>query len=632
MSRPLRTYTVQAPDGRTITLEGPDGAPQDEVIRRAQSMYQQQYGGGSTSVSKPKPKPAPGFGGSGTYTREMSPSQLQGEMDLQRLEGVGIDPSSPIIGTGKNIIGGIGELIKPLVEGGTGSPKAILEFGKNVGSAGLGLLKAPFDWAEGMISGVQGDEEGFQRANRGMGTALSATVPAARAVSKIPGAISNSRNLSLGRTSLDDLGGIRPPIKPTIVEVGVAPKLTGTELLQYHPSVQLLAEGLGGKSNLLKMNRLQQAFNEALPDLKAAQSSTIRTAIDSPEKLRLVADIARNRVWNDSIAPAIVGEVELTPIGEGMLRSIPDSIRIQRPKQYLALVKDINSRFINKRATAQQVHGFAKEARAAIRSALAKNDFDMAAALETPSGKMAAAYNDTLRDVLWKHVETQTGRDIRPQLQRYGALSDIEQSALKSTVPPTFIERLFGSYVPPTQSGLKGRIGASVFGHWIDDYSKVRRAFDQYQLEPQKVTQPFNARYTPPSRQLGTGMPPPEPMRPEMSMGEPIIQVESAPSVTRANSLPLPMNESRLNYGAGYNQPAYENFQYTGEVPPTPPLRQPSGPGVLKSSSVFPKSPKSGDRFRYNNETYIYTRNGWVPYVKPKTSTPKRSLPPLDEP
>jgi hypothetical protein len=38
----LPRYTVQAPDGKTIILEGPEGASQDEVIRQAQALYQQQ--------------------------------------------------------------------------------------------------------------------------------------------------------------------------------------------------------------------------------------------------------------------------------------------------------------------------------------------------------------------------------------------------------------------------------------------------------------------------------------------------------------------------------------------------------------------------------------------------------------
>jgi hypothetical protein len=38
----MATYTVQAPDGKTITLEGPANAPQDVVIAQAQRLYAEQ--------------------------------------------------------------------------------------------------------------------------------------------------------------------------------------------------------------------------------------------------------------------------------------------------------------------------------------------------------------------------------------------------------------------------------------------------------------------------------------------------------------------------------------------------------------------------------------------------------------
>ena len=36
----MAQYTVQAPDGNTITLEGPDGASQADVIAQAQKLNQ----------------------------------------------------------------------------------------------------------------------------------------------------------------------------------------------------------------------------------------------------------------------------------------------------------------------------------------------------------------------------------------------------------------------------------------------------------------------------------------------------------------------------------------------------------------------------------------------------------------
>jgi hypothetical protein len=38
----MKQYTVQAPDGKTITLEGPEGASNEEVIAQAQKLYQPQ--------------------------------------------------------------------------------------------------------------------------------------------------------------------------------------------------------------------------------------------------------------------------------------------------------------------------------------------------------------------------------------------------------------------------------------------------------------------------------------------------------------------------------------------------------------------------------------------------------------
>lgn len=48
----MATYTVQSPDGKTITLEGPDGASQADVIAQAQRLYQ-------PKAAAPKPKAAP---------------------------------------------------------------------------------------------------------------------------------------------------------------------------------------------------------------------------------------------------------------------------------------------------------------------------------------------------------------------------------------------------------------------------------------------------------------------------------------------------------------------------------------------------------------------------------------------
>lgn len=61
--------------------------------------------------------PAKGFGdASGNYTREMSPVQIAGNQFLNVLEGLGVDPESPILGTVRNFIKGGGEMVERVME------------------------------------------------------------------------------------------------------------------------------------------------------------------------------------------------------------------------------------------------------------------------------------------------------------------------------------------------------------------------------------------------------------------------------------------------------------------------------------------------------------------------------------
>jgi hypothetical protein len=51
----VATYTVKAPDGKTITLQGPDGASQDDIISQAQALYKPQA---APPVARSKPRPS----------------------------------------------------------------------------------------------------------------------------------------------------------------------------------------------------------------------------------------------------------------------------------------------------------------------------------------------------------------------------------------------------------------------------------------------------------------------------------------------------------------------------------------------------------------------------------------------
>lgn len=56
----MATYTVKAPDGKTITLQGPDGASQADILAQAQKLYKPQTATPTPApAAKPAPKPAP---------------------------------------------------------------------------------------------------------------------------------------------------------------------------------------------------------------------------------------------------------------------------------------------------------------------------------------------------------------------------------------------------------------------------------------------------------------------------------------------------------------------------------------------------------------------------------------------
>lgn len=54
----MAEYTVKAPDGKTITLQGPDGASQADIIAQAQALYKPQAAAPARAAPKPAARPA----------------------------------------------------------------------------------------------------------------------------------------------------------------------------------------------------------------------------------------------------------------------------------------------------------------------------------------------------------------------------------------------------------------------------------------------------------------------------------------------------------------------------------------------------------------------------------------------
>lgn len=377
---------------------------------------------------------------------------------------------------------------------------------KLIGDAVKSTVMDPLKFTSTMVRGIGAlvapesvpapSSEEFQEAGEFAGPAALGIVTAGPGT----GRFMRNRPVRKGYTTISPQT-LKPelPVGAVKAEIGVKlPKVESGAIVEFSEPVNLASKALGGDASLEAGNSLRRVFNEAFPDLKQAQQQNpyLRGAMDSPQKFRAAVQWARNRVWREGIEPAFKasGEVDLSPVAQQLISEIPESIRVKTPKRAQALEKAFTKMFDGKVVKAETLHEFAKEARASIQSKLAQNSFDRQAAFGTPDGKMAESFNTALRDRLYQHVQEKTGVDLRPTAERYGALSELEQTALGLAEPQSFLEKLFTSYTFPTKRAVAARAGEQLGKHMISDMKLLERAFDRYKLEPQKITQPFRLR------------------------------------------------------------------------------------------------------------------------------------------
>lgn len=321
--------------------------------------------------------------------------------------------------------------------------------------------------------------------------------------------VSDTYNATVGRISsgisnkdpyevtggLGTLAGITAPIIMGVHEAGKLPsvdyagipKTPRYESIKSSKPVEQLAITQGSKASVGAKEHITKNVDAVFPDLKKTELEVIKQGdrnnkgVKNQDELKTIVDITRKNKWNNDLDPYIKATppTEGDSIADSIINKIPDSIK-QQPSRYDNIVNKVNERFRGKTFTSDQIESYIQEARAGMRSILAKNSFDAAASEKLPAHAMQKAYWDSLRDNLHNNVLKATGKDIKPDLAQYGHLTEFEQTLNKQPESPSFLDALEGKYVTPSKTGVSGRLLSAGRSIWSSDNSLIRRAFKAY--------------------------------------------------------------------------------------------------------------------------------------------------------
>jgi hypothetical protein len=163
-----KTFHVTAPDGHTLEITGPDDATPEQAVAQAQQLYKP----GKSSLQQSREAAS-----HGEFINNLPPADtgsLSRDYALGSLEGLGVDPSSPVIGTAKNLASGAYNLVRHPIDTVTGAVSTAASIPGQISNIRAGT--------------VQPGQEGQAAENLGKAVAPTAAVAtdAVRRVGSIP--------------------------------------------------------------------------------------------------------------------------------------------------------------------------------------------------------------------------------------------------------------------------------------------------------------------------------------------------------------------------------------------------------------------------------------------------------------
>lgn len=306
-----KQYTIQAPDGKTLTLEGPDNASEEEVIAQAQKLYQ------------PQTNPA----GTLDYKRETARQQFEANKPVPTA-ATGLQSLGEGVMEGlHSAVSGIGGLVKA---GLTGDASTLANAVKGApGAVAQGVTGPPVEYVKALM---RGDPDAAAHAG---GRILTDTVPAVYG-----GARLGQEAVQAGREAL--AGG-----KTGLIEQRIAPRGREAQAVTAKIAPRLAQDPQYVRvKNALFDQRLFEGFKGAQAELKAAEMSVPRgTVIQKAPILseldKAISDLqvpAQPIIVNGQSVPQTISghPAALTVLGDARneLAKLPDQIPFEDLLKY----------------------------------------------------------------------------------------------------------------------------------------------------------------------------------------------------------------------------------------------------------------------------------------------------------
>jgi hypothetical protein len=190
-----------------------------------------------------------------------------------------------------------------------------------------------------------------------------------------------------------------------------------------------LTQALKPRSTALGFTK---SLEHALPDLKATEA--VRGPIESVDSLLDAVNVAKKanrQQWKQFTGPAseMGTQVDLSPLADAMIASASDTMQLEHPEQYEALIATA-SKYRGK-FPIEKAESFLRDTNSELDAFYAKYPTAQRTSMRAnPETAALAAKADALRDALYNALDNPNLGDAPRALnRRYGALLDVEEEA-----------------------------------------------------------------------------------------------------------------------------------------------------------------------------------------------------------